>query len=185
VANVNIYAEHKDLLDLLVTSGKAKSAAAATKTGPFLELREAYVFAASLALALNQPTPEEKMPSQKKDVTQIQDRIFFNLPGAREIAFAAAMTSEGPDVARESLKGQLELLSPDGEKVTERLALLDRYAYAGFEWLRERHKDESGVRDLVLSAVDSVECVLREAGDAASVKDPLMGLLNLGDAVLE
>ncbi|MBB5871904.1 hypothetical protein F4553_005283 [Allocatelliglobosispora scoriae] len=183
MANVNIYPAHRAILDSLITTGKAKSVAAGTKTGPFREMREAYVFAASLALALNQPTPADQIPASKKDVLPIQDRVFLGAEGAVELAAAAVLTSaDDGDVARESLRSQLDLLSE--QKLIERLALLDRYAYAGFEWLREQQKDESGVRDLVLSAIDSVDCVLREVGDDSAVQDPLWSLLGLKSVVI-
>ncbi|TQL20170.1 hypothetical protein [Streptomyces sp. SLBN-134] len=178
MANVNIYPAHKDILDSLVTSGKAKSTAASTKTGPFKEMRDAYVFAASLAMALNQPTPTEKMPTSKKDVLPIQDRVFLGAEGATEITAAVALTSAAPDQAiEESLRSQLDLLA--SEKIVEQLALLDRYAHAGFEWLVDHWRDESSVRDLVMSAIDTVECAKREVGDESAVQDPLLGLLGV------
>lgn len=182
MANVNIYPAHKDILDSLVTSGKAKSTAASTKTGPFKEMRDAYVFAASLAMALNQPTPVEKMPTSKKDVLPIQDRVFLGAEGATEITAAVALTSAAPDQAiedslRSQLRSQLDLL--DSEKIVEQLALLDRYAHAGFEWLVEHWQDESSIRDLVMSAIDTVECAKREVGDESAVQDPLLGLLGV------
>jgi hypothetical protein len=167
---------HQALLDSLVATSKAKSVAAGTKTGPFREMREAYVFAASLALALNQPAPADQLPASKKDATPIQDRVFFGAEGAPELAATVVLTSAiGGDVAREALRSQLDMLSE--QKMAERLALLDRFAYAGFEWLREHQKDESGVRDLVLSAIDSVDCVQREADDDSAVQDPLWSML--------
>lgn len=178
MANVNIYPAHRDILDSLVTSGKAKSAAAATRTGPFKEMRDAYVFAASLALALNQPTPAENMPPSKKGVLSIQDRVFFGADGAEEVTAAVALTSaaEGQGID-DSLKSQLDLLAD--ENLIEQLALLDRYAHAGFAWLLNHRRDESSIRDLVMSTIDTVECAEREAGDESAVQDPLLGLLDM------
>ncbi|MEU2550132.1 hypothetical protein ABZ589_00290 [Streptomyces sp. NPDC013313] len=178
MANVNIYPAHRDILDSLVTSGKAKSAAAGTKTGPFKEMRDAYIFAASLAMALNQPTPMDKMPTSKKDVLTIQDRVFFGADGASEITAAVVLTSGAPDQAiDDSLRSQLDLLA--SENLVEQLALLDCYAHAGFEWLLQYRQDESSIRDLVMSAIDTVECAKREAGDESAVQDPLLGLLDM------
>jgi hypothetical protein len=178
MANVNIYPEHKDVLDELITSGKAKSVAAGTRTGPFRDMRDAYVFAASLAMALNQPTPPDKMPTAKKDVLPIQDRVFFGADGATEIAAAVTLTSAEPNEDIEDLlQSQLQLLA--GESLGEQLALLDRYAHAGFEWLLRNRADESSIRDLVLSAIDMVECAPRELGDESAIQDPLLGLLNV------
>ncbi|WP_338767815.1 hypothetical protein V7968_02375 [Nocardia vulneris] len=183
MANVNIYSVHTNILDTLVATGKAKSVAAATKTGPFSEMRDAYVFAASIAVAMNQPTPSDKMPSSKKDAIAIQDRVFIGAEGAVELAAAVALTSADYDeISREMLHIQLELLSE--EKKGERMALLDRYAHAGFEWLKQHERDESGVRDLILSAIENVEPVQRESGDESLVQDPLLPLLGLSAAVL-
>lgn len=178
MANVNIYPTHRDILDSLVTSGKAKSVAASTKTGPFKEMRDAYVFAASLAMALNQPTPVENMPASKKDVLSIQERVFLGADGAPEITAAAALTSAAPDQAiNDSLRSQLDLLA--SENLVEQLALLDRYAHAGFEWLLKHRQDESSIRDLVMSTIDTVECAKREVGDESAVQDPLLSLLDM------
>lgn len=183
MANANIYSIHRDILDTLVTTSKAKSLAAATKTGPFSEMRDAYVFAASLAVAMNRPTPVENMPESKKDALQIQDRVFLGADGAVELVSIVALTSaDVDDMTRETLHFQLDLLSE--EKRAERLALLDRYAHAGFDWLKQHEQDESGVRDLILSAIESMERVEREIGDDALVQDPLLPLLGLGAAVI-
>ncbi|NJP96634.1 hypothetical protein HCN51_45615 [Nonomuraea sp. FMUSA5-5] len=176
MASVYIYPVHQALLDSLIATSKAKSVMAGTKTGPFREMRDAYIFAASLALALNQPASIDQIPASKKDAIQIQDRVFFGAEGARELAAIVVLTSpDGGDVARETLRSQLDMLSE--QEVGQRLALLDRFAYSGFEWLRERQDDESGVRDLLLSAIDSVDCVQRQADDDSSVQDPLWSML--------
>ncbi|MEU5222164.1 hypothetical protein AB0G55_05790 [Streptomyces toyocaensis] len=178
MANVNIYPDHRDILDSLVTSGKAKSAAAGTKTGPFKEMRDAYVFAATLAMALNQPTAAEEMPTSKRGVLPIQDRVFFGADGATEITAAVVLTSAAPDQTIDySLRSQMDLLA--SENMAEQLALLDRYAHAGFDWLRKHSQDESSIRDLVMTAIDTVECTEREVGDGSQVQDPLLGLLDM------
>ncbi|WP_141691820.1 hypothetical protein [Nocardia brasiliensis] len=179
-----VYPDHKDILDILVTTGKAKSVAAATKTGPFSDMRDAYVFAASLAIAMNRRTPFDEMPKSRRDATEIQDRVFLRAEGADEIAGAVSLTSaDADDMTREMLHSQLDLLSE--EKKTERLALLDQYAHAGFDWLKEHARDESGVHDLILSAVEGVGRIEREMGDESLVQDPLLPLLKLGTAVIE
>ncbi|KES05452.1 hypothetical protein BU52_19625 [Streptomyces toyocaensis] len=65
------------------------------------------------------------------------------------------------------------------ENMAEQLALLDRYAHAGFDWLRKHSQDESSIRDLVMTAIDTVECTEREVGDGSQVQDPLLGLLDM------
>jgi hypothetical protein len=176
VASVFVYPVHQPLLDSLIATGKAKSVAAGTKTGPFREMRDAYIFVASLALAMNQPARADEMPDSKKDALEIQDRVFLRAEGARELAAAVVLTSaDGGDVERETLRSELNLLSE--QMSADRLTLLDRYAFAGFEWLREHQNDESGVRDLVLSAIDSVDCVQRQVDDDSAVQDPLWSML--------
>jgi len=177
MASVFVYPVHRPLLDSLVSTGKAKSVAAGTKTGPFREMRDAYIFVASLALAMNQPASPDAMPESKKDTIEIQDRVFLRTEGARELAAAAVLTSaDAGDFERDTLRHELDLLSE--QLLGERLALLDRYAFAGFEWLRERQGDESGVRDLVLSAIDSVDCIQRQVDDDSDVQDPLWSMLS-------
>ncbi len=134
MANVNIYAEHRDILDALITSGKVASVAAATKTGPFKEQRDAYVFAASIALALNTLTPKEKMPTSRQGVTTIRDSVFLGAAGAKEVAITVALCDQNKRLdIEEPLARQLELISD--ANLQARFVLLDRYAHAGFSWL--------------------------------------------------
>jgi hypothetical protein len=176
MANVTIYEEHREILDSLITSGKVASNAGATKTGPFKEMRDAYVYAASIALALNKPTPADKMPSSKKDHTQIRDSVFLGASGAIEVAIAAAMVMETDhNMIEQSLAYQLDLISE--QQLGERLALLDRFAHAGFAWLAKRRADESSVRDLVLTAINEIECVTSETTATEVVHDPMLDML--------
>lgn len=176
MANVTIYQEHREILDSLITSGKVASPAGATKTGPFKEMREAYVYAASIALALNRPTPVEKMPTSKKNHQPIPSHVFLGGIGAVEIAIAASLVEEaGYDTIEQSLAHQLDLISE--EQLDERLALLDRFAHAGFAWLSDRRADESSIRDLILTAVDEIECVTSETTATEVVHDPMLDLL--------
>ena len=178
MANVTIYAEHRDIRDALITSGKVASMAGATTTGPFREQRDAYVFAASIAMALNKPTPLDKMPSTKKDNTQIRDSVFVGAAGAKELAIAVALIVETDHNAIEqSLKFQLDLISE--EHLSERFAILDRFAHFGFSWLNERRADESDIRDLVLTAIDEIECFKSDAIATEDVHDPLQDMFDM------
>jgi hypothetical protein len=176
MANVTIYDEHRDILDSLISSGKVASPAGATKTGPFKEMRDAYVYAVSIALALNKPTPADKMPTSKKDHTQIRDSVFLGAGGANEVAIAAVMVTETDhSTIEQSLAHQLDLISE--EQLGERLALLDRFAHAGFAWLAKRRADESSVRDLMLTAIDEIECVSSETTATEVLHDPMLEML--------
>jgi hypothetical protein len=176
MANVTIYEEHREILDSLITSGKVASVAGATKTGPFKEMRDAYVYAVSIALALNKPTPADKMPTSKKDHTQIRDSVFLGAGGATEVAIAAVMVMETDhSTIEQSLAHQLDLISE--QQLGERLALLDRFAHAGFSWLAKRRADESSVRDLMLTAIDEIECVSSETTATEVVHDPMLDML--------
>lgn len=178
MANVTIYAEHRDILDALITSGKVSSVAGATKTGPFKDQRDAYVFAASIAVALNAPTPSASMPKGKKDNTSIRDSVFIGAQGARELAMAVALIVETDhDAIEESLAYQLDLIAE--KQIAERFELLDRFAHAGFNWLAKRRSDESGIRDLVLSAICEIDCVKSDDSAAAEVHDPLLEMLDM------
>jgi hypothetical protein len=176
MAVVTIYSEHRDTLDALITSGKVKSAAGATKTGPFRDQRDAYVFAASLALALGGPCAEGAMPKSKKGVTTIRDSVVFGAAGAEELSCAAVLLSEGSgDPFEAVIRSQLELISD--ERLQERLTLLDRYAFVGFEWLKEHQKDESTVRELTLSALNDLSPAEVVVDVELSVLDPLFDVL--------
>jgi hypothetical protein len=176
MANVTIYEEHREILDSLITSSKVASVAGATKTGPFKEMRDAYVFAVSIALALNKPTPADKMPTSKKDHTQIRDSVFLGAGGATEIALTVALVTEtDKSTIEQSLAHQLDLISE--QQLGERLALLDRFAHAGFTWLAKRRADESSIRDLILTAIDEIECVASESTATEVLHDPMLDML--------
>lgn len=179
MANVSIYAEHRDILDELISSAKVSSAAAAAKTGPFRDQRDAYVFAASLALALGAPQAEADMPTTRKDITTIRDSVFLGAAGAEELTFMVVLTSfstmSDNVEPRSELVRQLDLINE--ENLADRLAVLDRYAYAGFEWLRKYRKDEATVRDLLLVALAEVTCVPSKQLDISEIRDPLLELL--------
>ncbi|QDS88689.1 hypothetical protein EC9_28810 [Rosistilla ulvae] len=178
MANATIYAEHRDILDALIASGKVSSLAGSTKTGPFKDQRDAYVFAASIAMALNSPTPAESMPKAKKDNTSIRDSVFIGAAGAKELATAVALIAETDhDTVPQSLSCQLDLISE--ERMAERLELLDRFAHAGFKWLDDRRSDESGIRDLMLTAMGEIDCVKMDESATEDVRDPLLDMLDM------
>lgn len=176
MANVTIYPEHRDILDALITTAKVASTAAATRTGPFTAQRDAYVFAASLAIARGKPQSESDMPSAKKDVTTIRDSVFLGAAGAEPLTYAVVLLDEAVDETVESgLSRQLDLLMDD--KLQERLSMLDRYAYAGFEWLKKSQRDERTIRELVLTALDEISCIGSNLTSDMNVHDPLMEML--------
>ena len=178
MANVTIYAEHRDILDALITSGKVASVAGGTNTGPFKDQRDAYLYAVSIAMALNKPTAVEKMPTSKKNNTSIRDSVFLGAAGARELAISVALLIEKEDASIEqSLSHQLDLISE--EHLDERFSLLDRFAHAGFSWLDKRRSDESSIRDLVLTSVDEIDCVNSEASATEVVSDPMWDMLDM------
>lgn len=178
MANVTIYAEHREILDALITSGKVSSIAGATKTGPFKDQRDAYVFAASIAMALNSPTAVDAMPGSKKDNTSIRDSVFVGAAGAKELAIAVAMIVQTDHAAVDlSLSYQLDLISED--QMADRFAILDRFAHAGFKWLADRRADESNVRDLMLTAIGEIDCIKSDDSATEDVHDPLLDMLDM------
>ena len=178
MANVTIYAEHRDILDALISSGKVASVAGGTKTGPFKDQRDAYVFAVAIAMAFNKPTPVEKMPASKKNNTSIRDSVFLGASGAREMAISVALVVETDhDSVEQSLAYQLDLISD--EQLDKRFALLDRFAHSGFCWLDQRRADESNIRDLMLTSVDEIDCVNSEAIATEVVSDPMWDMLDM------
>lgn len=178
MASVKIYAEHRDILDALITSGKVASVAGGTETGPFREQREAYVFAASIALALRNPTPASKMPNSKKEDTPIRDSVFVGALGAKEACFTASLLEEREDESlQESLSRKMKLIAET--ELGEQFEILDRFAHAGFSWLVDHQDDESSIRDLVLAAIDQIECIETDITDASGVHDPLLDMLDM------
>jgi hypothetical protein len=176
MANVTIFPEHRDILDALISTAKVASVAGATRTGPFPAQRDAYVFAASLALARGKPQDESAMPTSKKDITIIRDSVFLGAAGARPLAYAVILIDDGNYETIESeLSHQLDLLMED--KFQEQFAVLDRYAYAGFEWLKANQPDESTIRELVLTAIDEISCVEGNPTVDINVQDPLLDML--------
>ena len=177
MAQVMIYPEHRDVLDALISSGKVKSVMGATRTGPFSEQRDAYVFAASIGMAISGVEVHGEVPESKKGATSIRDSVFFGADGAEELSQMAVLLEEEGAALEQELKRQLTRLADDD--LSERLELLDQYAYAGFEWLRDRWKDEATVRDLILTVLDEVECTADESTQHAHVEDPLLDVLLL------
>lgn len=178
MANVSIYPEHRDILDGLITSSKVSSLAGATRTGPFSAQRDAYVFAAALTMARGNPHSERDMPVARKDVTTIRDQVFLGADGAYALTYVVALLEEDPTESTESsLARQLDLLMDDKDKLQDRLTVLDRYAYAGFEWLKENQPDERTIRELILTALDQISCVETDSDDAVTIHDPLLDML--------
>ncbi|ONH60711.1 hypothetical protein CcI49_08825 [Frankia sp. CcI49] len=177
MANVHIYPEHQGILNGLVSTHRVASHEGRTETGPFNSYRDAYVFAASLGVALNQPTSESAMPTSKRGSTDIHDTTFLDADGARELVFTVILLQglDDHDVAENGLRVQLERIA-DTDK-GESLALLDRYAYAGFEWLKKTTKDVGTTRELVMEAIDKVVSVDHAPVDFLSQKDPLLKFL--------
>jgi hypothetical protein len=178
MANVYVYPEHRDVLDGLISSGKVGSQLGATATGPFREQRDAYVFAASIGIALGKPTPEEDLPkSRGRDTISIRDSVFFGADGAKELSLTAVLLQglEDADETELSLRRQLDDIAAGD--LTLRFALLDRYAYSGFAWLRKYMKDAGTIRDLVMEAIDKVVSVDLGIEDYLVGNDPLGGFL--------
>jgi len=176
MANVTIYPEHRDILDALISTGKTSSVAAATRTGPFTAQRDAYVFAASIALALGAPQAEVDMPRSRKEITTIRDSVFLGADGAEALTSTISFIEEYADEStNDGLSRQLHSLAEDS--LQDRLTLLDRYAYAGFEWLKQNQGDESSVRDLILTTLNEVSCVESAPTNTAEVHDPLLEML--------
>lgn len=178
MANVTIYSEHREILDALITSGKVASIAGGTKTGPFKEQRDAYVFAVSIAMAMGKPTKTDKMPTSKKGNTVIRDSVFLGAAGANQISLAVALTNEGDhDSIEKTLDCQLKLISED--RLEDRFSLLDRFAHAGFTWLKNKSDDESSVRDLIMTAINEIDRYKSDASAIETVKDPLLDMLDM------
>ncbi|EJZ12214.1 hypothetical protein MVAC_03121 [Mycolicibacterium vaccae ATCC 25954] len=116
------------------------------------------------------------MPTARKDVTTIRDQVFLGANGASALAYAVTLIEDHPDESAEAtLSRQLDLLMDD--KLQDRLTALDRYAYAGFEWLKTNQADERTTRELVLTALDEIACVATGPGEIPQIHDPLLEML--------
>ena len=177
MASVWIYPEHKELLDQLISTSKVGSAAGATKTGPFKEQREAYVFAASIGLALGEPSKAEDLASiPRRKKTEIRDTVFMGTSGADELSYATKLIVD--EMGRDSIDQLHEALSSiSQEALPERLSVLDRFAHAGFNWLLEMQEDSASITDLVLSAIREVQPSGWDQLDGEIPADPLFELL--------
>ena len=178
MANVNVYPEHLEVLDGLITSAKVGSQLGALATGPFKDQRDAYVFAAAIGIALGRPTADGDMPKTKKKGTiSIRDSVLFGADGAKELSLAAVLLQDlgEADHAETGLRQQLDDIA-DGD-FTVRFALLDRYAYAGFSWLADYISDAGTIRELVMEAIDKVSGVDLDVEDYLIGDDPLGGFL--------
>lgn len=178
MANVNIYPEHREVLDGLISSAKVGSQLGAVATGPFREQRDAYVFAASIGIALGKATPEGDLPkTKKKEAISIRDSVLLGADGAKEMSLTAVLLQDlgDADNSEAGLRKQLDEIA-DGD-FTTRFAILDRYAFAGFSWLAEYLKDAGTVRELVMEAIDKIVGVDLDPEDYLVGDDPLGGFL--------
>lgn len=178
MAQVNIYPEHREVLDGLISSAKVASQLGAVATGPFKEQRDAYVFAAAIGIALGNPTPENEMPkTKKKDAISIRDSVLFGADGAKELSLIAILLQDlgDADGSEVGLRRQLDEIA-DGD-FAGRFVLLDRYAYAGLAWLGEYMKDAGTIRELVMEAIDKIISVDLGPEDYLVGDDPLGGFL--------
>lgn len=178
MANVNIYPEHREVLDGLISSAKVGSQLGAVATGPFKDQRDAYVFAASIGIALGKPADPTEMPkTKKKDTIQIRDSVLLGADGAKELSITAVLLQDlgYGDSTEAGLRKQLDEVA-DGD-FTVRFAMLDRYAYAGFAWLATYMKDVGTIRELVMEAIDNVVGVDLDPEDFLVGDDPLGGFL--------
>jgi hypothetical protein len=178
MAQVNIYPEHREVLDGLISSAKVASQLGAVATGPFKEQRDAYVFAAAIGIALGKSTPENEMPkTKKKDAISIRDSVLFGADGAKELSLIVILLQDlgDTDSNEAGLRRQLDEIA-NGD-FAARFALLDRYAYAGLSWLGEYMKDAGTIRELVMEAMDKVVSVDLSPEDYLVGDDPLGGFL--------
>ncbi len=177
MATVHIYAEHRGVLDSLISSAKVASQLGAAATGPFKDQRDAYVFASSIGLALGRPIEPADMPRSKTDTIQIRDSVFLGADGARELSITAVLLQElgERDDTEAGLRKQLEEVA-DGD-LAVRFSILDRYAYSGFAWLASHQKDVGTTRELVMEAIDKVIGADLDPEEFLVGDDPLGGFL--------
>ena len=171
-----VYEEHVKILNELLSTARTRSVEAGAETGPFQDIRSAYVFAASLGLALGEPTPKSEMPENKKQGREIADHTFFGTRGAKEVSLVAALVVDlDIDDVKSELRRRLELIGDGG--LGDRLAILDRYAHAGFKWLDSHRDDEDSVRSLIFRAISEIQPALWSRPEFAGLEDPFLRLI--------
>jgi dnd system-associated protein 4 len=159
-----------ELLDLLVSQPNTSSAMAATKTGPFSEFREAFLFAASLGFALNRE-PKVSDASEKVGKT-IRDEIFLRGEGAREVVSAFSLAAS---------KGELQILDRSEEAQERRFAVLNGFAETGFEYLASIQEalPQSTIIEILIHAIQQVTVTAGADAnlDGEEVHDPILALI--------
>jgi hypothetical protein len=107
---------------------------------------------------------------------QIRDSVFLGAIGPPEVAIAAVLVTEtDQNTIEQSLAQQLDLISE--QKLREWLALLDRFAHAGFTWLTKRRANETSIRSLTLTWIDEFECVTSDTTATEIVHDLMLDML--------
>jgi hypothetical protein len=144
-------------------------------------MREAYLFAVSIALAHGSATPEEEMPSSR-GAKSIAGDVFLRAKGAEELADVVVFATGNREDATsdDELRRRVGLIARRSLDLDAEVAgLLDRYAHAGFSWLAENREDEGSVRDLILTALEQIDRVENDDDDEdpPSGNDPLLDML--------
>lgn len=138
MASVRLDPKHQSVLDLLITSSRVASTAGRARTGPFNEMRQVVVFAASLGATAGRRRPIVNVG------TTVRDSIMWEATGALELAFALAYRDSEWDLS----------VVADGAVADDiRLRALEEYAAGGFDLLLESYEalgSNSSAADLLL-----------------------------------
>lgn len=163
--------KYGELLDLMVSQPNTSSPIAATKTGPFAEFREAFLFAASLGFAL-QREPQVADSSGKVGKT-IRDEIFLRGDGAREVVSALGLAA---------FKGDLQILDRSEKAQERRFAVVNGYAETGFGYLAgvKEALPQATIIEILIHAIQQVAVSARTESiqDGGDVHDPILALIS-------
>ena len=186
-ASVWIYPEHADLANQMRgEGGQGKNLWAAAGLGLFKLQLDSYVFAASIGLALQEATPEDQMPKDKKDTKagfrEIHESTVLGHDGAKKLAILVGLLTHRnhPEIYEtdddaERLEIQINQLTAQVKDAktawVERFALLDRYAHRGFEWLLFKKESEISMEDLIFKAITEIEAKQYGPEDSPETKD--------------
>ena len=137
-------------------------------------MRDAYLLAAAIGFAHQTATPVSEMDMGKKPRSIREDHIIGTKDGTgkektgtgKRLALLAGLLShiltpetfDDGDDEEQRLDKQISELASDGDdQWRARLAILDQYAYYGFEWMMQRLEEQMTMDELVFKVIEDVQ----------------------------
>lgn len=169
LANIRIAEKHDNIANLLSSAKKAADRnhfAAEANVGVFELILHSYELAASIGFALQTATPEDAM--DMGNARKIKEEQVLNSETGKRLAMLAGLLCQ--DITPEEFDADLNDEQRLDQQIVElskspeedrscwkrRFRILDRYAYAGFEWLESRKEEFITMEDLVFKVIDEI-----------------------------